>query len=404
MNHTDLATQIVKKLQNAGHTAYFAGGWVRDYFMGHPSDDVDIATSATPQEVLSLFPHTLLVGISFGVVIVVLEGQQFEVSSFRKDFEYLDGRKPSRIELTGPKEDALRRDFTINGMFYDPIQREIYDYVHGVEDIKNQVIRTIGNPDERFLEDRLRMIRAIRFAAKFDFKIDPETHQAIIDYAETLYPAVAKERVWQEFLKMATSNRFDFALIELHRVGLLGEIFPVLKEEHLHVIKERISCLHRYPSGVPTIVLLNRLFDGFDLKTRLEHFQDLHVSREELKWVEFQSRVETAGEDLVEWTYIYAHPFWPKILDVIHAPMSEEQVEKSLLLHELRQDRLAPAIARVKEKTPLVHSSLLKNYGIEPGIRMGKLLKSAERVSIEQGIEDPAKVIEILQASPLWND
>lgn len=403
MNHTDLATQIVKKLQDAGHIAYFAGGWVRDYFMGHPSDDVDIATSATPQEVLSLFPHTLLVGISFGVVIVILEGQQFEVSSFRKDFEYLDGRKPSRIELTGPREDALRRDFTINGMFYDPIQREIYDYVHGVEDIKNQVIRTIGNPDERFLEDRLRMIRAIRFAAKFDFKIDPETHQAIIDYANTLYPAVAKERVWQEFIKMATSNRFDFALIELHRVGLLGEIFPVLKGEHLHVIKERIACLSRYPSDVPMIVLLNRLFDGLDVFKRIELFQDLHVSREELKWVEFQSRAEIAGDDLVEWTYIYAHPFWPKILEVIHAPLDQAEVEKSSLLHQVRQERLAHSIQRVKEKTPLVTSSLLKNYGVVPGIRMGKLLKCAERISIEQEIENPEKVMELLQASPIWN-
>lgn len=402
MNHTHLATQIVKRLQDAGFVAYFAGGWVRDYFMGHPSDDVDIATSAAPNEILSLFPNTILVGISFGVVIVVVEGQQFEVSSFRKDFEYLDGRKPSRIELSSPREDAYRRDFTINGMFYDPISKEIFDYVHGVEDIKNKVIRTIGNPDERFLEDRLRMIRAIRFAAKFDFKIDAETHQAIIDFSDSLFPAVAKERVWQELLKMSTSDRFDFAIIELHRAGLLGEIFPPLKHIHLNDIKERIKPYKRMPKEAPPILFLNLLFSHLPHDTRKELFQDLKVSNAELKWVEFHSKVELAGDDLVEWTYIYAHPFWPVVLETLHATMEPEQVETSQQKHRKNSIHLQPAIHRVVSKLPLVTSALLMEQGVTPGVKMGKLLKLAERISIEKSIQNPQEVISLLKSSTEW--
>lgn len=402
MSHTQLATQIVRKLQDAGFVAYFAGGWVRDYFMGNPSDDVDIATSATPQEIIGLFKQTLLVGISFGVVIVVLEGQQFEVSSFRKDFEYLDGRKPSRIELSGPREDAQRRDFTINGMFYDPINHEIFDYVQGVEDIKNRIIRTIGNPDERFLEDRLRMIRAIRFSAKFDFKIDAETHQAIIDYADSLFPAVAKERVWQELLKMAASDRFDFAIIELHRAGLLGEIFPPLKTEHLHDIKERIKCFKNIPKGVPAIVFLNQLFTPFTPDKRKELFQELRVSNADLKWVEFQSKAECAGDDLVEWAYVYAHPLWPQMEKILQAIKNQEEAQKLLDLHSSRMLRLASAIKRIQHKQPVVNSARLMQEGILPGVKMGRLLKLAERVSIEQKVEDPEALISILRTTPEW--
>ena len=402
MNHTHLATQIAKRLQDAGYIAYFAGGWVRDYFMGHPSDDIDIATSAAPNEIIALFPNTILVGISFGVVIVVVEGQQFEVSTFRKDFEYLDGRKPSRIELSGPREDAYRRDFTINGMFYDPISEEIFDYVHGVEDIKNKVIRTIGNPDERFLEDRLRMIRAIRFAAKFDFKIDPETHQAIIDFSNTLFPAVAKERVWQELLKMSTSERFDFAIIELHRAGLLGEIFPPLKHVHLNEIKEKIKAFKQMPKSAPPILFLNLLFSQLPHNIKKELFQDLKVSNADLKWVEFHSKVELAGDDLVEWTYIYAHPFWPVVLETIHATMAPDDVQSSLLRHREASLRLRPAIDRVVNKQPLVTSALLMEQGVTPGVKMGKLLKLAERISIERDVQNPEEVIAHLKSSTEW--
>lgn len=145
--------QIIEKLYQHGYLAYFAGGWVRDFLLGHPSSDIDIATSATPREIESLFSKTIPVGAQFGIVVVIEKKHQFEVATFRKDAEYKDGRRPISIELASPEEDAKRRDFTINGMFYDPIQRRILDYVNGQEDLNLGIIRAIGNPHERFLED-----------------------------------------------------------------------------------------------------------------------------------------------------------------------------------------------------------------------------------------------------------
>ena len=148
----ELALRIVQKLNMAGYTAYFAGGWVRDHVMGRESDDIDIATSASPEKILDLFPRTLVVGLSFGVVIVMMEGHPFEVATFRTDIGYSNGRTPDGILFSSPREDALRRDFTINGMFFDPVEKKIYDYIGGMEDIHKGVIRTIGDPYERFLK------------------------------------------------------------------------------------------------------------------------------------------------------------------------------------------------------------------------------------------------------------
>ena len=138
MSHFDVAITLIKTLQEEGFTAYFAGGWVRDFLMERPSDDIDIATDATVEEIQQLFPKTIPVGIAFGIVIVVKEGYQYEVATFRKDQGYKDGRRPIGIEKAAPEEDAKRRDFTINGMFYDPLQEKLYDYVGGQEDLEQK--------------------------------------------------------------------------------------------------------------------------------------------------------------------------------------------------------------------------------------------------------------------------
>jgi poly(A) polymerase len=265
------ATAIVKKLVRAGFIAYFAGGWVRDHVMGHDSADIDIATSAAPLEIMDLFPNTILVGLAFGVVIVVIEGHQFEVATFRKDLHYINGRKPEGIELSTPEEDALRRDFTINGLFYDPLEHIIHDYVHGIEDIKKGIIRTIGNPHERFFEDRLRMLRAFRFSARFGFAIDPVTQQAIKENANKFFPAVAMERVWQEFNKMASYPRFDQAIVEMHRLELLDEIFPELRGLHLKELRHFVSAYAHFPKSCPTILYLMELFPALSLEQKISN-------------------------------------------------------------------------------------------------------------------------------------
>ena len=255
------AKAIVAKLTRAGYTAYFAGGWVRDYLMGHPSEDIDIATNASPAEIMDLFPHTILVGLAFGVVIVVIEGHQFEVATFRKDLHYIDGRHPQGIEMATPIEDALRRDFTINGMFYDPLEEVIHDFVHGQEDIRKGIIRTIGDPHERFFEDRLRMLRAFRFSARFAFAIDPETQEAIRENADKLFPAVAMERVWQEFNKMVAYPRFDQAIVEMHRLTLLDVIFPEIAGMHIKELRQRVKNFSHFPPNCPTILLSHGNFN-----------------------------------------------------------------------------------------------------------------------------------------------
>ena len=170
---------IVKQLRERGFQALFAGGWVRDYLLGKRGMDVDIATDATPQEIAEIFEKTVPVGANFGVMIVVVEGTPYEVATFRRDGNYVDGRHPVTVEFSEACEDAQRRDFTINGMFYDPIENKVIDYVHGQEDLSKKILKAIGNPEARFREDHLRMLRAVRFATRLGFALDPATAAAI---------------------------------------------------------------------------------------------------------------------------------------------------------------------------------------------------------------------------------
>ncbi|MCK5346782.1 MAG: CCA tRNA nucleotidyltransferase, partial [Candidatus Heimdallarchaeota archaeon] len=173
------ALKIIDKLQAVGFTAYFAGGSVRDMLLNINPSDIDIVTNATPSEISQLFVNSRHVGAAFGVVIVKVREHKFEVATFRKDKEYFDGRHPEGIEFTSAKEDAKRRDFTVNGMFYDPVSKEVIDFVGGRKDLENGVLRAIGDAEERFSEDYLRLIRAIRFAARLGFKIEEKTWNSI---------------------------------------------------------------------------------------------------------------------------------------------------------------------------------------------------------------------------------
>src|SRR6184192_1661012 len=168
----EAARKVVERLRGEGHVAYFAGGCVRDIVRCVTPKDYDVATSARPEAVQTLFPRTHAVGAHFGVIVVLENGFQFEVATFRSDDVYLDGRRPSEVHFSSPEEDAQRRDFTINGMFFDPVKDEVIDFVGGRADLKAKLIRAIGDPAQRFAEDRLRMLRAIRFATVLEFEIE----------------------------------------------------------------------------------------------------------------------------------------------------------------------------------------------------------------------------------------
>lgn len=399
------ATEIVKKLIKSGYTAYFAGGWVRDFLLKHPSADIDIATDAPPQAILDLFPHTILVGLAFGVIIVVIEGHQFEVTTFRKDIDYSSGRKPKHIEMSTAEEDASRRDFTINGMFYDPIEKSIYDFVGGKDDLQRGIIRTIGNPDERFVEDRLRMIRAVRFACRFGFYIDPDTEEAIIENADTLFPPVAMERIWQELNKMATSPRLDHAFIELHRLGLLPVIFPQLQKVHLNEIKQRVSTFHAFPKDTPTVLYLWPLFPTTPLEELIEICRSLRTSTRDANYI----KLAALCRDLVnrereisakEWVYFYANIDSQLVLEVDAALRHDGNA--LLERHAHRRQLFRHHIERAASKKPLITAAWLQAAGIAAGKEMGVLLKEAERIAILHDIHDPEIALAKLRASALW--
>jgi poly(A) polymerase len=222
------ALKIVQKLREHGYEALYAGGYVRDMLLHMESNDIDIATNAKPEIVESLFDKTLSIGKVFGVIVVVMGGQEIEVATFRNDSAESDGRRPDSVEFSSMEEDAHRRDITINGMFYDPIEDKIYDAVGGIEDLHAGIIRMIGNPDDRIKEDKLRMMRVVRFLSKFDFKVDPKTLQAVKRHSSEIIQ-VSAERVAEELLKILRIGNYRKAINLLFETGLLDHILPEIK-------------------------------------------------------------------------------------------------------------------------------------------------------------------------------
>jgi len=223
------ATDIVQRIRGGGFTAYFVGGCVRDIVMGRKPIDYDVATDATPAEIIKLFPESLTVGAQFGVVLIPREEGNVEVATFRSDGRYADGRHPVEVQYAkSAEEDVRRRDFTINGLLYDPLKDKVHDYVGGQADIRGGKIRTIGDPYRRFGEDRLRMLRAVRFAARFDFALDPAVSEAIRALASEIH-LVSAERIRDEILKILTEGRARLGFELLDATGLLREVLPQVK-------------------------------------------------------------------------------------------------------------------------------------------------------------------------------
>lgn len=219
------ATTIAAQLKKAGYLAYFVGGSVRDDLLGIPPKDYDIATDATPEQIVSLFPKTESIGAHFGVILVKHDGQAVEVATFRTDGSYGDGRRPDQVEFSTPEEDAQRRDFTINGLFFDPVEQEIIDFVGGREDLEKRLIRAIGKASDRFEEDALRLMRAIRFATHTGFQIEAEIWQAIQNFAPTL-DRISIERVQAEFSKIMLSPNRARGFQLLADSGLFAVFMP----------------------------------------------------------------------------------------------------------------------------------------------------------------------------------
>lgn len=405
------ARTIVETLTRAGYVAYYAGGWVRDLLLGHPSDDIDIATNAPPEAIQSLFPKTVPIGIAFGIVLVLIEGHEYEVATFRSDIDYKDGRRPTRVEFTTAEEDAKRRDFTINGMFYDPLTGEVIDYVGGRADLEQKVIRAIGNPHERIREDRLRMIRAIRLACRFHFHIDAPTAQAIRAHAKELFPAVAIERVVQELDKGRKFGKLRTLLIGLHEFDLLPAIFPRLQNTALTDLEQRIEHLSHFPIDAPLIAYLLALFPGLPLNEQLELCKALKLANIDQQFTTFlfhanalclDEKHRTREVELTEWAYFYANRFSTVSLRIIAASLDEKHRRAFFAHHDERRGLLARSIERIEQHNPLVQSTDLAAAGIPPGKSMGILLKEAERIAINEQLHDKQAVLNRLREHIAW--
>ncbi len=262
MTPRELAAYICRKLQASGFKAYLVGGCVRDLLLGREPEDYDVATDALPERVQQLFPHSLAVGAQFGVIVVVEDPIQVEVATFRSDVGYSDGRHPDRVRYTkSAEEDVRRRDFTINGLLLDPLTGQVLDYVGGRGDLSAGVIRAIGQPGQRFREDKLRMVRAVRFAARFGYRIEPATFAAIRELA-TEVRVVSAERLRDELTKLLTEGKARRGFELLDETGLLPAVLPeiarmkgVEQPPQFHpegdVWIHTLLMLERLPAGVP---------------------------------------------------------------------------------------------------------------------------------------------------------
>ncbi len=415
MDHSerDFADQVVRRLQEAGHTALWAGGCVRDLLRGKSPHDFDVATDAPPPRVREIFGNrkTLAVGESFGVVIVLgpkLQGEtvKVEVATFRAEGAYPDGRRPdpSQIRFTNPEEDALRRDFTINGMFFDPVREQVLDYVGGEADLKAGIIRAIGEPHARMREDKLRMLRAVRFTANLDFELDESTAAAIRDMAAEL-PAVSAERIAQELRKMLANRHRRRAVRLLQQVGLLTVIFPELSDaiapaepvgwlqtldmlEHLGEASFEcaIAALLR---SVPSPASTSRRSDAQQGTVR-SICRRLKLSNDELErivWlVTRRHALDDAGSlRLSQLKRLLAHPYSGDLRGLLEARVTAES--GSMESVEFVDQFVANTPPEQIDPPPLITGNDLIAQGLSPGREFERILNGVRDAQLEGEIQ-----------------
>lgn len=393
------ALQIIKTLKKAGHTALLAGGCVRDFLLNRVAPDADIATSAHPEEIFQIFPRCLEVGAVFGVVHVVIDKKNYEVATFRKESTYSDGRHPDQIEIGTPEEDASRRDFTINGMFFDIETNTILDFVEGRKDIEKRLIRAIGKPIERFQEDRLRMLRAVRFSATLQFDIEKETECAIIEESKHLFPSVSPERALDELNKMGKSEHFAEGIAKLAAYGLLEQIFPLLSGDGLF---QGLKALEKVDVQAPIVLKLALLFLDLSHEERLKSIQALHIRKVDIRLLETFSDLKKLLEEKENASLAEAALIMADDLSAVCLKALKGCFEEGAFWYQKMQDQLAFHIEKIKQKKPLIASHDLKKEGVTPGKIMGLLLKEAQTLSVEKDIKDKATLLAELKALPLW--
>jgi len=378
--------KVIRTLRADHFEALLAGGCVRDKLLGKVPKDYDVATNAVPNEVRKLFPRTLTIGAQFGVIVVLTGGRQIEVATFRSDTSYKDGRRPEKVVFTDAKHDAERRDFTINGMFYDPVSEKIIDYVGGKKDLQKKTVRAIGNPNERFAEDHLRMLRAIRFAARLDFKINRATWKAIREHAAKIQK-ISAERVAAEFEQILTDPNRTRGLQLASDSGLLQFIFPQIPAEQLTA---GMSVIDQLPKRCSFALALSALLidcttkQADDVCRRLKNSN--HV-RQQVKWLldhrgKILDAVPLTKGQLKLWL---AKPLLEPLLQLNRSYLKATRQSDTKLrrlrrqINELGSETIAPP--------RLLNGHDLIRLGASPGPMVGRLAEELYLAQLENEVK-----------------
>jgi poly(A) polymerase len=388
----DDALAVLKSSRDAGHTAYFAGGCVRDMLLGIAPKDFDVATDAPPQRVRKLFPRTQAVGAVFGVVLVTHGRSIVEVATFRSDGTYLDGRHPSEVHFTTAEQDAQRRDFTMNGLFFDPLENRVIDYVGGQADLHARRLRAIGNPLARFGEDHLRLLRAVRFAARFAFDIEPATADALKSEAGKL-KRISPERIADELRLMLTPTTRMAAWEFLWQYGLATEVFRHLSAAHATMPPAERSVFHQFQpatavsfgAALTAVAVTYQFVDG-DIRRLMEPAAVKATARA----LRVGLKISNVESDAVENTLIGLAPLLADSMPTLAMKkrfLARETASRSIELMrafaavgEQREriarleEQLAPLIGTEVAPLPLITGDDLTAMGLTPGPRFKRIL------------------------------
>ncbi len=437
--------EIIEILRKAGHEAYLAGGCIRDMLLGIEPKDFDIVTSAKPDEIEDLLEHTIPIGKKFGVILAIKNNHSFEIATFRSDSGYSDGRRPDAVQFTNAKEDALRRDFTINALFYDPIEDRIIDYVDGQKDIKDGLVRFIGNSEERIKEDHLRILRAVRFKNTFAMQYHPETYEAIKKNV-ALIKDISADRVRDELNKMIMGKNAQQGFEELFEIGALELIMPELCKlkglaqpiqyhqegdvwDHslraLKSLTEEEGDPNPLPANPPSLalkwaVLMHDIgkYDTFTVdneRIRYDHHSEVgaDIAKKIFSRLKFPRKII----DKVSWLvrhhmmiiqlfempdqrrrHWFLEPYFEELLEVYRAdalgivPMSLDLYEKikKLYKHEIAELKLMP-------KQLISGEDVMKILNIKEGEKIGDILEEVREKQLEKKIKIPKEAKEYIR-------
>ncbi len=384
MTNRQAAIKIVRRLRREGFESLLAGGCVRDMLLGRRPNDFDIATDARPADVMKLFKRTLKVGARFGVVIVLLGDRQVEVATFRLESDYTDGRHPSAVRFATAKQDAARRDFTINAMFYDPTEKKVIDYFAGRQDLKKGLIRTVGKPAERFGEDYLRMLRAVRFSAQLDFVIEPETKAAICKGAHNI-ARISGERIAMELEGILTNPNRSAGSSQLVETHLAEAIFPGFAGNSAELGIGVLGYLRR-DVGFP--LALAGFFAGCETAFALDKCRILKLSRKQNKHILFllagRGRLLDEEMSLAELKLVLAEPYFRDLYELQRAIQKASGAELGAL-SKLRRRINALGDIELQPK-PLLNGHDLIRLGAEPGPMVGQLAQEMYIAQLEVDI------------------